>query len=126
MALNNYPPGVSDNTPGAPWNDPVVPEREFDITISQTLSKIVTVTTENYIPEVDYETGDVYINTSETDWYEVYENEHYTIPELLEHLQVFAKKELENVSPNSGRGIELQGIINACKDWIVDDYCIEE
>lgn len=125
MSLSNYPPGA-ENDPSAPWNDPVVPEREFEITISQTLSKTVTVTTDNYIPEVDYETGDLYTNTSETNWYEVYEDEHYTIPELLEHLQVFAEKELKNVSPNSGRGKELQNIISACKDWIVDDYCIEE
>lgn len=124
MSLSNYPPGA-ENDPSAPWNEVSVPEREFDITISQTLSKTVTITTDNYIPEVDYETGDLYTNTSETDWYEVYENEHYTIPELLEHLQVFAKKELENVSPNSGIGRELQNIISACKDWIVDDYCIE-
>lgn len=124
MSLSNYPPGAEGSF-SAPWNEPVVPEREFEITISQTLSKLVTVTTDNYIPEVDYETGHMYTNTSETDWYEVYENEHYTIPSLLEHLQVFAEKELKNVSPNSGRGRELQNIISACKDWIVDDYCIE-
>lgn len=124
MSLSNYPPGAEFDS-SAPYNEPVVPEREFEITISQTLSKLVTVTTDNYIPEVDYETGHMYTDTSETDWYEVYEGQHYTIPSLLEHLQVFAEKELENVSPNSGRGRELQSIINACKDWIVDDYCIE-
>ena len=124
MSLSNYPPGA-ENDSSAPYNEPVVPEQEFEITISQTLSKTVTVTTDNYNPILD-ESGLVYIDTSETDWYEVYEEQHYTITELLEHLQVFAEKELKNVSPNSGRGIELQNIINACKDWIVDDYCIEE
>lgn len=120
-----YPPGAEFD-PSAPYNEPVVPEREFEITISQTLSKLVTVTTDKYIPEVDYETGDLYTNTSETDWYGIYEEEQYNILELLDHLQTFAEKELKNVSPNSGRGRELQRIIESCKDWTVDDYCIEE
>lgn len=125
MSLSNYPPGVSDNTLDAPWNDPVVPEREFEITISQTLSKTVTVTTDNYIPEVDLETGHVYTNTSETDWYEVYEEQHLNIQELLVILKEYATRDLKNTIPDSGKGRELKDIIEACENWIVDDYCIE-
>ena len=116
-----YPPGAYDD-PSAPYNEPIIPDKEFEVTISQTLSKTVTVTTDKYIPEGDYETGRIYANTSETDWREVYEEEHYTITELLEHLQTFAEKELENISSNSGRSRELRRIIEACKDWTVDDY----
>lgn len=119
--LSNYPPGA-EHDPNAPWNEISVPEKEFEVTISQTLSKNVIVYTDNYIPDVDYETGYVYADTSETDWKEVCKEQHYTIPELLEHLQVFAEKELENVSPNSGKGRELQNIIDACENWVVDDY----
>lgn len=120
-----YPPGAYDD-PNAPYNQIDPPEKEFNLTVSQTLSKSIEVVTDNYIPECDYETGCIYANTSETDWYGIYEEEQYNILELLGHLQTFAEKELENVSPNSGRGRELQRIIESCKDWTVDDYEVVE
>jgi hypothetical protein len=59
--MNNYPPGVSDNTPDAPWNDPEVPEKEFDVTCTLCMSKTVSCYTKDYIPGaegVDYEPDD--------------------------------------------------------------------
>ena len=38
MSLSNYPSGVSDSTWDAPWNDPDIPEHDFEITCSQSLS----------------------------------------------------------------------------------------
>ena len=59
--LSNYPDGLSDSTVGAPWNEESIPEKEFEVTCSQSLSKTVTVWTDNYIPGasgVDYERDD--------------------------------------------------------------------
>lgn len=94
--LSNYPPGVSDNTPGAPWTEESIPEEDFEVTCSQTLSKTVTVTTDNYIPGasgVDYEPDDeggYYASgwhddpdTSETDWAKEYHDCDYHTPSQL-------------------------------------------
>lgn len=123
MGLSNYPMGA-EHDPHAPYNEPVIPEREFDITISQTLSKTVTVITDRYIPEVDIETGDIYADTSETDWYEIYAEQYLNIPDLLAILKEYAIRDLKNTDSNSKKGRELRDIIDACKDWIIDDYCI--
>ena len=79
--LSNYPDGLSDYSVGAPWNEPDVPEKDFEITCSQSLSRTATVCTNNYIPGasgVDYEPDDEggYCacgwqdpdDTSDTDW----------------------------------------------------------
>ena len=55
-----YAPG-SYNDPSAPWNEVDVPEKEFDVICSQSLSRTATVWTNNYIPGasgVDYEPDD--------------------------------------------------------------------
>ena len=58
---SNYPDGLTDWTPGCPWTEEEVPEEDFEITCSQSLSRTATVTTNNYIPGasgVDYEPDD--------------------------------------------------------------------
>lgn len=94
--LSNYPPGVSDNTPGTPWTEEDIPEEDFEVTCSQTLSKTVTVTTDNYIPGasgVDWETDDEghpYAtgwqddpDTSNTNWAQEYHDCDYHTPGQL-------------------------------------------
>ena len=58
---DNYHYPLGADTPDAPWNQEEVPDEDFEITCSQSLSKTVTVTTNNYIPGasgVDYERDD--------------------------------------------------------------------
>lgn len=120
--LSNYPPGA-ENDPRAPWNEVSVPEKEFEVTVSQTLSKNVTVYTDDYIPEGDYETGRIYADTSETDWKEVYKNQHLTILGLLKILHQYLIDDLKMASlNNSPRKRSLEFTLEECKDWIVDDY----
>ena len=138
--LSNYPDGLSDNTPGAPWNDPIVPEKEFDVTCSQTLSKTVTVTTNNYIPGVsgvDYESDDEggYCavgwhdpdDTSDTNWNEEYSLCHETIPSLLNILKEYIKKDLEYGDSKFSKE-HLKYLLEECDGWTVDEeeYIEEE
>lgn len=131
--LSNYPDGLSDNTPGAPWNDPIVPEKDFDVTCSQTLSKTVTVTTNNYIPGacgVDYEPDDeggYYASswhdpddTSDTDWKKEYSLCHETIPSLLNILKEYIKKDLEYGDSKFSKE-HLEYLLEECDGWIVDE-----
>jgi len=132
--LSNYPDGLSDSTVGAPWNDPVIPEKEFDVTCCQTLSKTTSVLTSNYIPGasgVDYEPDDeggYYASgwndlddTSDTNWADEYhDNEHYTPLQLIE----LFKKHLENELIRMGEVKNekwIKHLIEECSDWTEDD-----
>ena len=58
MRESGYFPAGAEFDPLAPYNQEDVPEKDFDITCSQSLSRTATVTTNNYIPGasgVDYE-----------------------------------------------------------------------
>ena len=132
--LSNYPDGVSDNTPGAPWNEEFIPEKEFEVTCSQSLSKTVTVTTNNYIPGasgVDYEPDDeggYYASgwhdpddTSDTNWEEEYSNEHYTPLQLINLFKRHLSDELNAILNSTGEKPNkerlLRHLIDECSDW---------
>lgn len=133
----NYPMGA-DNA-SAPWNEPIIPEKEFDITCCQTLSKTVSVLTSNYIPgacgaecEPDGEGGYCTISyqepddTSETDWEEEYHNNDYHTPEQL--LLLFKQCLEENLS----QGVVFKSpkytehLIEECSGWCNDETEITE
>ena len=92
----HYPAGADNEQ--APWYETDVPEKGFAVTCSQTLSRTVSVLTNNYIPGesgVDYETDDEGNphtipwqdpdDTSDTNWTEEWhENDHYTPKQLIE------------------------------------------
>lgn len=133
MSLSNYPPGVSDNTFDAPWNDSPTPDKDFDITCTQVLSKTVTVTTNNYIPGacgVDYETDEDGVHaigwqddddTSDTCWADEYhDNDYYTPLQLIELFKQFLEEQKK-------QGIVFKSpaytdhIISECEDWSEDE-----
>ena len=121
----NYPPGA--DTPDAPWNEVEVPEREFDVTISMSLSRTVQCYTNKYIPEVDEENGHLYVDTSDTPWSEVYGDNHKTIPELLEELKKYIQKDLDNLADDETKMDKafhrrrLEFLLTECDEWTVDE-----
>ena len=68
MSEADYYPAGAYNDPRAPYNEVDIPERDFEVTISQTLSRTVTIVTDDYYPEYDEEDGHTYANTENTDW----------------------------------------------------------
>lgn len=131
--MDNYPDGLNDNTPGAPWNDPIIPEKEFDVTCCQVLSKTVPVSTSNYIPGasgVDYEydpEGSVAVgwqdpdDTSDTDWAEEYHNNDYHTPlQLIELFRQYLENELSRMGSVKNEKW-IKHLIEECKGWIEDE-----
>lgn len=130
--LSNYPPGAQYD-PSAPWNEPEIPEKEFDVTCCQTLSKTVSVFTDNYIPGasgVDYEydpEGSVAVgwhdpdDTSDTNWNnEYHENDHYTPLQLIELFKKYLENDLNRMSEVKNEK-RIKHLIEECSDWIEDD-----
>ena len=140
--MNNYPPGVSDNTPDAPWNQPEVPEKEFDVTCTLCMSKNASAYTTDYIPGaegVDYEPDDAggycacgwhdHDNTSNTNWSSVFKDSHKTIPELLEELKKYIQRDLDNIDKVAEEQKHnkaflkrrLEFLLEECDGWNVDE-----
>ena len=137
--LSNYPDGLSDSTIGAPWNEESIPEKEFEVTCSQCLSRTASVWTDNYIPGCcgcDYEDG-VAIgwqdpdDTSDTNWADEYKNNGYKTPlELIGMLREYLEKDLRDIqkdmlpndrSYNATKARKLKGLIEECEGWIEDE-----
>ena len=138
--LSNYPDGLSDYTPGTPWNEPEIPEKEFDVTCVQTLSRQTTVLTSDYIPGAsgcDYEDGMAFgwqdpDDTSDTNWSKEYgDNGHYTpigLIGVLKERLIKELKELENSPVDSKFPYKKQQdirkikhLIEECDDWNEDE-----
>lgn len=133
-----YPPGAEFD-PAAPYNQEDIPEKEFDVTCCQTLSKTVSVLTCNYIPGasgVDYEyDGDGGCSaigwqdsddTSNINWEEEYHDNDYHTP--LQLIELFGKVLEDNLS----LGIVFKNsrftkkLIDECKNWSEDETEIFE
>lgn len=139
--LSNYPDGLSDYSVGAPWNEPGVPEKDFEITCSQSLSRTATVCTNNYIPGasgVDYEPDDEggYCacgwhdpdDTSDTDWSKEYDECGYMTPlQLIQLFKTHLEKELSSKELTQGKINWYKHLIEECGCWSDDEteYIVE-
>ena len=127
-----YAPG-SYNDPSAPWNQSEPPEKDFDVVISQTLSKSTEVTTTNYIYTEDVEYDDEGgkflvrdLDTSDTNWKEAFEeSNHYTPLQLIELFKKHLETELERMGDLVDKH-RYQHLIEECDNWCMDDIEIFE
>ena len=123
---DNYPPGAAHD-PNAPYNEPLIPEREFDVEVTITMSKVVTITTDNYVPEYDDEDGHTYANTENTEWDKEFENSgHFTIADLIEELKGYVVDDMKTCAPNTRKVSHLKRLLLACEDWETIDESYEE
>lgn len=128
MRERDYYPAGAYSDQNAPYNEPVIPERDFEIDVQFTLHKVVDVTTDKYTPEYDEESGHTYANTENTEWSEVYdESGHFTILEMLDELKVYVEQDLAMTGKNTGKGRHLQRLLESCQGWeLIDSYFCEQ
>lgn len=112
-------------------NDLETPEKTFDITCSQTLSKDLSLSTSNYqyCTEEEYDKeGNSFIysysDTSDTDWKEVYKIKAMTPLDIINTCKnICATLYTRGIDIY---GIDLKEVIANCENWIEDDYCVIE
>lgn len=130
MSEKDYYPAGAYNDPSAPYNEPCIPERSFDVDVVFVVSKTrVQVQTSDYVPEVVSKDEQYVepIDTSNTDWRAAYnECGHYTIPEMLETLKVYAENDLKNCKPKSYAWYRMKHLIESCQGWVVEEETYEE
>ena len=119
-----YPPGAEFDK-NAPYNQVEPPERDFDVLISQTLSKSTMVTTQDYNPEYVEEDGHTYANTEYTDWLRAFDDSDcYTALELIEE---FKKWLIEALPDLEGKKLRrAKHLIEECEGWQSDECEIME
>ena len=118
MSEADYYPEGAYSDPNAPYNEPIIPERDFDIDVEFVMRKAVTVTTNDYVPEIDDENGHEYANTENTNWATAFENSgHFTINDLIDELREYVKDDITKCLPNTGRGAHLKRLLAACDGW---------
>jgi len=118
FASGDYPAGA-EYAPNAPYNQSSLPEREFTVTVSSTLSKNTTVTTDDY----DYDDGDITI--SDDNLAEAFRYDHYSPESLIKN----AKELLEyavTITRDKGMRDRMKDVIQECAGWTQEDFFICE
>lgn len=92
MSEKDYYPAGAYNDPNAPWNEVQYPEHDFDMEVSITLTRSATITTTQYNAYVEEEDGHMEYDTCNIDWKDEYENQYWTVPELLDKMRTLLDK----------------------------------
>lgn len=125
-----YPPGAEFD-PNAPYNQRDPDEIEVNVCISQTLHKSTTINTTDYVAEEweDCERdedgrfitiGGTSYDFSNSDLLGAYKADNWTIPELLNELKNYIKRDLDN-NYSKSKKIYLERMMKACEDWELDE-----
>lgn len=129
---NNYDYPCGADGPDAPWNQSEPEPVEVDVTISQSLSRSTKIITTDYIvnewedfePDEEgrfYRTGGIEYDFSDSDLKGAYEEQDYTIPELLDYLKAYLIADIADCDKESGKKQKLQHILDCCEGWEVDE-----
>lgn len=124
-SLGGYPMGAEHDS-SAPYNQKDTSVKEFDVVISQTLSKCTTVYTKDYKEEVDEdeEGKRIVTNTSDTNWLEAYEVNHLTLPNLLKNVREILKDNLKKSKWDDKKNLKFY--IDELSNWVEDDLEVIE
>ena len=125
MRESGYYPMGAEFDASAPYNEVAIPEREFEVTCSQTLSKSTSIWTDNYTPEYDDENGHAYADTFDTNWREVYKDVAMTPLDIINACETLAKYLLEQGTTSIGP-LHMKELIKECEGWNDDDYEVVE
>lgn len=119
-SLGGYPIGAEHDS-SAPYNQKDTYVKEFDVVISQTLSKSTTVYTNDYKEEVDEdeEGKRLVTNTSDTNWLEAYKENHLTLPNLLKNVREILKDNLRKSKWDEKKNLKFY--IDELSNWVEDE-----
>lgn len=117
---NNYDYPVGADTPDAPWNIEDLPEKNFAITVSCSLSKDTEVTSNNYD-----ETGFYGAGSLNEPW-NTYTDSEDTVEEIIDFARQCAKSMLTKHDYSIKSKWGLKRMINSCKGWAVDEENAEQ
>lgn len=125
--MNNYAYPAGADTSDAPWNAIENDRIGFDCDVSVTLVKTMVLKTDDYFTETDTNGDDIedfHTVCAGHDWERDYEDEHYTIPEMLEELKRYLESELPMAEGN--RRIRVRDMLADCQGWEKQEFNADE
>lgn len=125
----NYPMMSQSQLNSAPWNEKEQSVITRDCEITETVTRKVTLATTDYSADSDYddELGACSsVDTTETDWVAEYEEQEYTVLELIDKLKKYVEEDIKNTSPNTGNSRHLKRLLSACNGWEQVELEVEE
>ena len=125
----NYPMMSQSQLNSAPWNDKEISVIERDCEVTETVTRKVTLATTDYSADSNYddELGVCSsVDTTDTDWVAEYEEQEYSIIELLSKLKKYVADDLRNTKHSLRQQKELQKLLLVCDSWKQEDVCVEE
>ena len=127
MSAADYYPAGAYNDHNAPYNEVDAPEIEVRCDVSITMSKKETpVFTDNYINNGD-EYGDEYeVLDSYSELAERYNDQHYSLTELLEELAKYIKNDLCSPTIPNSRKRQLREMLGDIEGWDVDSVEVDD
>lgn len=135
MSESGWYPAGAEHDPEAPWNQSDPEPVLVEVTISQSLSRSAEIEVTDYVAEVWedcepdgegglYRTGGINYDFSDSDLKRAYEDQEYTIPELLDYLKAYLIADIAECSEGSSKQIKLQHILACCQEWITDETVV--
>lgn len=121
-STGDYPPGAEYDKK-APYNEEQNPYVECRLCISQTLSKDVTVKTNDYTSNLIWDNELTYssLDFSETNIDSLYAEQHYTPYELIELFKEFLEDKVKNSDFTDPKISMMKTLIKECKNWVEDE-----
>lgn len=117
---NNYDYPVGADTPEAPWNIEDLPEKNFAITVSCSLSKDTEVVSNNYDETGFYGAGSL------NEPYNEYTCSEKTIKQIIDFAKEAAQYFLANNDFKVRPKYTLKKIVDSCEGWTVDEENVEQ
>lgn len=122
---SNYPPMSQSEWDNAPWNQEDLPEREFDVAVSYSISKDAKVTTNDY-DGGEYDEEGYFSPNSLNNPVDAYNTTHKTIEEILEFARHCAEYMLERHDYKVASKFDLRDFVSDCQGWTVDEENVEQ
>ena len=120
MFDSDYYPAGAYNDPHAPYNEEYYPERDFDVTMTYTIERCETITTDDYVCEggadEDGEYYDFYIEQSEQR--RVLDREGiYTLESLLDEMMAMCDERISDSSTPKDRAAHYKHLRIEAEAW---------
>lgn len=137
MIESGYYPIGEEYNPNAPYNQSNIEPIPLKVIISQSLSRSTTIEVTDYITnkwediEIDedgkfHKIEGIEYDFSDSDLKGAYEEQEYTIPELLDYLKAYLITDIAECDKESSRKKKLQHILACCEGWEVDETEVVE
>lgn len=121
-STGDYPLGAEHNEQ-APYNEKRNEYLDFNVCISQTLSKNTSISSNDYKKEKEWDDEFYYnsIDTSEMNYKATALEQHYTPMDLITLFKEFLEVEVYKADFSNPRIRMMKNLIEECSNWIEDE-----